>query len=93
MYRFNHCLPNIATKAANSDIKRLAYRRFEVVTISAGGPFHTGGAVGSSPGTIDRLRLRRIARRYASDRSLGSGWSFDWTSMTKAELTAENRPA
>jgi hypothetical protein len=56
-------LPNIATKAANNDIRRLAYRRFEVVTISAGGPFHVGGTAGSSSGTIDRLRERRIARR------------------------------
>jgi hypothetical protein len=62
-YLFSHCLPNIATNAANSDISRLAYRRFEVVTISAGGPLHTGGTAGSSPGIMDRLRLRRIARR------------------------------
>ena len=61
--------------------------------ISMGGPFHAVGAAGSSPGAMDRLRLRRIARRYASDRSVGSGWSLDWTSMTKVELTAENRPA
>jgi len=92
-YRFNHCLPNIATNAAKRDIKKLAYRRFEVVMISVGGPFHAGGVIGSSSGAMDRLRLRRIARRYASDRSLGSGSSLDWTSMTKAELTAENRPA
>ena len=58
-----------------------------------GGPLHAGGVVEYSSGMMDRLRLRRIARRYASDRSLGSDWSFDWTSMTKAELTAENRPA
>jgi len=38
--------------------------------ISAGGPFHTGGAAGSSSGAMDRLRLSRIARRYASDRSV-----------------------
>jgi len=25
--------------------------------------------------------------------SFGSGSNFDWTSMMKAELTAENRPA
>ena len=61
--------------------------------ISAGGPLHEGGAIGSSPGAEDGLRLRRIARRYVSDRSPGSGSSFDWTSMTKAELTAENKPA
>jgi len=63
------------------------------MTISRGGPFHAGGAAGSSSGEMDRLRLRRIARRYASDRSPGSGSSLDWTSMRKAELTAENRPS
>jgi hypothetical protein len=62
-YRFSHCLPSIATNAASSDISRLAYRRFEVVTTSAGGPFHAGGAVGSSFGMTVRLRLRKIARR------------------------------
>jgi len=49
--------------------------------------------VGFSPGKMEGLRLRRIARRYASDRSPESGSSLDWMSMTKAELTAENRPA
>jgi len=33
-YLFNHCLPNIVTNAANSDINRLAYRKSEVVMIS-----------------------------------------------------------
>jgi len=32
-------------------------------------------------------------RRYAAVVSFGSGSSFDWTSIMKAELTAENRPA
>jgi len=41
----------------------------------------------------DWLRVRRIARRRAADCSLGLGWRLEWTSMTKAELTAENRPA
>src|SRR6202012_3112960 len=72
MYLSSHCFPNIATKAANSDINRLAYRRSDVGMISEGGPFHVGGGVGSSFGAMDRLRLRRIARRYASDRSVGS---------------------
>ena len=40
----------------------------------------------------DWLRVRRIARRRA-DYSLGLGWRLEWTSMTKAKLTAENRPA
>jgi hypothetical protein len=70
--------PSIAMNAANSDIGRLPYRRSEVVTIS---------------GATDRLRPGGIARRCASNRSLGSGWSLDWTSMTEIELTAENRPA
>jgi hypothetical protein len=34
-----------------------------------------------------------MARRRAADCSFGSGWRFEWTSITKAELTAENRPA
>ena len=63
------------------------------MTISEGWPLHAGGAAGSSSGAMDRLRLRRIARGYASDRSVGSGWSFDQTPMMKVELTAENRPA
>ena len=49
--------------------------------------------MGVSPGIADWLRVRRMARRMAADCSFGSGWSFDWTSITNAELTAENRPA
>jgi len=67
--------------------------RPETVTISLEGSSWSGGTVGVSPGIADWLRVRRIARRMAADCSLGSGWSFDWTSMTNAELTAENRPA
>ena len=63
MYLFSHCFPSIATNAANRDISKLAYRRSDVVMISEGGPFHAEGAVGSSSGAMDRLRLRRIARR------------------------------
>lgn len=63
------------------------------VTISLGGSSWTGGTVGVSFGIAEWLRVRRMAWRRAADRSLGSGWSLDWTSMTKAELTAENRPA
>ena len=33
------------------------------------------------------------ARRRAADCSFGSDRSFEWTSMTNAELTAENKPA
>ena len=61
--------------------------------ISVGGPLHTGGTVGTSSGMMDRLRVRRIARRYASERSLESDSSFGWMAVMKAELTAENRPA
>lgn len=61
------------------------------VTIPQGGPPWTGEGVSS--GTADWLRASRIARRRAADCSFGSGSSFGWTSMTKAELTAENRPA
>ena len=49
--------------------------------------------MGVSPGIADWLRVRRIARRRATDWTFGSGWRFELTSMTKAELTAENRPA
>ena len=49
--------------------------------------------MGVSFGMADWLRVRRMARRRAADCSPGSGSSFEWTSITKAELTAENRPA
>ena len=63
-YRFSHCLPTIGANAANSDIRRVVYRRFEVVITFVGRPFHVGGTVGSSFGAADRLRLsRRVARR------------------------------
>ena len=58
------------------------------MVISVGGPFHAGGVVRSSSGMIDRLRLRRIVWRKVFDRSMESGWSFDWTLMTKAEQMA-----
>jgi len=79
--------------AASSEIRRLAYMSAVTVTISLGGFSWAGGMVGFSPGAIDWLRVRRIARRMAADCSLGSGSSFEWISMTKAELMAENRPA
>ena len=72
---------------------RLAYMSPVTVTISVGGFSWTGGTVGVSFGMAEPLRVRRMARRRAADWSFGSGWSPDWTSMTKAELTAENRPA
>jgi hypothetical protein len=67
--------------------------RIEAATIPFGGPVHAGGAAGSSPGKTVRFKLRRIARRYASDRSVESGWSIDWILMAKAEPTPKNRPA
>jgi len=79
--------------AASREIRRLAYMSPVTVTISLGGSSWAGGTVGVSFGIADWLRVRRIARRRAADCSLGLGWSFEWTSMTKAELTAENRPA
>jgi len=63
------------------------------VTIPLDGSFGAGGTVGVSPGMADWLRVRRIARRRTADCSFGSGRRLEWTSMTKAELTAENRPA
>jgi len=89
----SHCLPSIATNAASREIVRLAYMRQVTVTISPGGSPWTGGTAGVSPGMADWLRVRRIARRRAADCWFGSGWRFEWASMTKAELTAENRPA
>ena len=41
----------------------------------------------------DWLRVKRIARRRAADCSVGFGWRLELTSTTKAEVTAENRPA
>ena len=92
-YRLSHCLASIATNAARSDINKLVYMRLAAVTISLGGSSCAGGTMTVSAGRADRLRVRRIARRSAADCSFGSGSSFDWTSMTNAELTAENRPA
>jgi len=63
------------------------------VTISTGGFSWAGGTAGDSFGIADWLRVRRIARRRAADCSFGLGWRPEWTSITKAELTAENRPA
>jgi hypothetical protein len=80
-------------KAASSEIKRLAYMSPVTVTISLGGFSWTGGTVGVSFGVAEWLRVRRMARRRAADCSFGSDLRFEWTSMTKAELTAENRPA
>jgi len=79
--------------AANGDTRRLTYRRLDVVAIPLRRPPRADGAAGPSSGEVDQLqRLRRITRRYTSDRSVESGSSLGWTSMTKAELTAENRP-
>jgi hypothetical protein len=83
----------MAMNAASKEIRRLAYISPAAVTISLGGFSWTGGMMEAPPGIADWLRARRMARRRATDCSLGSGWSFEWTSMTKAELTAENRPA
>ena len=79
--------------AESREIRRLAYMRQATAVIPLGGPSWTGGTVGVSPGMADRLRVRRMARRRTADCSFGSGRRFEWTSMTKAELTAENRPA
>ena len=79
--------------AANSDIDKLAYMSPVTATISLGGPSSTGEMAGVSFGMADWLRVRRMTRRRAADCSAGLGSSFEWTSMTKAELTAENRPA
>jgi len=56
------------------------------------GVISMGGTVGIVFGIADWLRVRRIAWRRAAVWSFGSGWSFEWTLMTKVELMAENRP-
>lgn len=83
----------MAMNAASKEIRRLAYISPAAVTISLGGSSWADGTVGAPPGIAVWLRVKRMARRRAADCSLGSGWSFEWTSMTKAELTAEKRPA
>jgi len=57
-----------------------------------GGPDHCG--------TVGTLSLKIVlfiwwmrTRRRAAVSSLGSGWNWELTSMMKAEVTAENRPA
>ena len=92
-YRFSHCFPSIATNTASRAIRRLMFMRPVMVTISLGGSPGTGGTTGVSPGIADLLRVRRIVGRRAANWSFGSGWSCEWTSMTNAELKAENRPA
>ena len=79
--------------AASSEIRRLAYMSPVAVTISLGGLFWVGETTRVSFGMADWLRVRRIARRRAADCPLESGWSFELMSTTKAELTAENKPA
>ena len=45
-YRLSHCFPNIATNAASSEIRRLAYMSPETITISLGGFSWMGGRAG-----------------------------------------------
>ena len=79
--------------AARREIRRLAYISPVTAAISVGMLCAVGGMVGAALGIAEWLRVRRIARSSAVASSFGSGWSFDWTSMTNAELTAEKRPA
>jgi len=53
--------------AASREIRRLAYMSPVTVTISLGGSSWVGGTVGVSFGKADWLRVRRIARRRATD--------------------------
>ena len=78
---------------ANRDINKLAYMSPVTVTTLLGGLPWAGGMERVSPGMAEWLRVKRMAWRSAADCSFGSGSSLEWTSMTKAELTAENRPA
>jgi len=59
-YRLSHCLPGIATNAANREIRILAYRRHEVATTFVGAPPHAGGAMGSSF-SIGWKHIRRVS--------------------------------
>ena len=49
--------------------------------------------LGSASGKRELFMVWIRIRMYAAVVSFGSGSSLDWTSMMKAELTAENRPA
>jgi len=60
--------------------------------IARGGPDHCGTVGGSSPKVVLSILWMRTRRRAAVS-SFGSGWSWELTSMMKAEVTAENRPA
>ena len=83
---------------ANNEIMRPTYVKPVAVIISLG-KFSLGKSswvgvtTGASLGIADWLRVRRIARRRVVDCSLGSGRSFEWTSMTKTESTTDSRPA
>jgi hypothetical protein len=77
----------MATNAARREIRRLVYMRQMTMMIPLDGPSQSGGAElglirieseeDGAEGLVGRVRARRL----------------QWVSMTKAELTAENRPA
>lgn len=83
-----HRFSNIAANDVSSEVSRLAHRRPATPMITLGG--WTDRMARVSFGIADWLRVRRMVWS-AVDCSFGSGRSFEWTSMTRAELTAEDR--
>ena len=75
---------------------RLAKRMVWTWTILREGPVHCGGGgtgAGVSFPKVVLSILYKITRRRAAVTSFGSSSRWDWTSIIKAEVTAENRPA
>ena len=91
-YRFNHCLPSMASSAENSEAARLENRMLWTCTIVRGGPFHSG-IVGTDPPNVVLSILWIRTRRRAAVSSFGSECNCWLISTMKADVTAENKPA
>lgn len=78
--------------AERRDANKLAYSKLCTVIAVVEGPAHSGG-VRSIPGNVELSMVWIRMRRSAAVVSFGSGDRSVCTSMTNAELTAENRPA
>ena len=76
--------------AASSEIKRLVYISLVTMVISAGVFSQAGENVAVSFGMADWLRVKRVARRRAADRSFGSSWRPELASTANREPTVEN---
>ena len=94
-YSFSHCLPDITTDAVNSDVRRLAYERSEVVTISVGELFHTGEAAECSLGRqISQGRGKSLGGalptvRWDPGRILPGG---RWQRQSRREIIDQQEP-